>query len=187
MSPTFYDMMKIQWLRISLELKREFSHSPFPLIQILFEGPIHFIFVIINIKNQSEESSFLCVSHLNIFFYFLLYFSLYRALPSSAPLTSLHLSFTFNYFWQTGKFAYLVNSPKSIEIFKAQYGISQGVSIRYCKQGDWYAQRQEREVVIPMIAFIEGGMRIPMGKVTRDYLIAHRLAPTQCAPTCLES
>ena len=37
-------------------------------------------------------------------------------------------------------------------------------------------------MVIPMIAFIEGGMRIPMGRVTRDYLIAHRLAPTQCAP-----
>ena len=25
-------------------------------------------------------------------------------------------------------------------------------------------------------------MRIPMGRVTRDYLIAYRLAPTQCAP-----
>ena len=33
-----------------------------------------------------------------------------------------------------------------------------------------------------MIAFIDGGMRIPMGRVTRDYLIAHRLSPTQCAP-----
>ena len=33
-----------------------------------------------------------------------------------------------------------------------------------------------------MIAFIEREMRIPMGKVNRDYLIAHRLAPTQCAP-----
>ena len=33
-----------------------------------------------------------------------------------------------------------------------------------------------------MIAFIEGGMKIPIGRVTRDYLIAHRLAPTQCAP-----
>ena len=37
-------------------------------------------------------------------------------------------------------------------------------------------------VVIPMIAFIEGGMKIPMGGVNRDYLKAHRLAPTQCAP-----
>ena len=29
-------------------------------------------------------------------------------------------------------------------------------------------------MVIPMIAFLEGGMRIPMGIVTRDYLRAHR-------------
>ena len=36
--------------------------------------------------------------------------------------------------------------------------------------------------MIPMIAFIEGGMRIPMGTVTKDYLRAHRLAPTQCNP-----
>ena len=36
-------------------------------------------------------------------------------------------------------------------------------------------------MVISMIAFIEGGMRIHMGTITRDYLRAHRLAPTQCA------
>ena len=80
-----------------------------------------------------------------------------------------------------GRFAYLVDTPESIESFKARYGIPQGVSIRYCKQRDWYAQRQKGEVVIPMIAFIEGGMRIPIGRVTRDYLIACRLAPIQCA------
>ena len=34
--------------------------------------------------------------------------------------------------------------------------------------------------MIPMIAFIEGGMRIPMGPVMRDYLWHFRLAPTQC-------
>ena len=80
-----------------------------------------------------------------------------------------------------GRFAYLVDSLESIESFNAKYGIPQGVSIRYCKQRDWYAQRQKGEVVIPMIAFIEGGMRIPIGRVTRDYLIACRLAPIQCA------
>ena len=36
--------------------------------------------------------------------------------------------------------------------------------------------------VIPMIAFIEGGMTLPMGRITRDYLINHRLTPYQCAP-----
>ena len=78
------------------------------------------------------------------------------------------------------RFAYLVDTPKGIESFKAQYRIPYGVSIRYCKQGEWHARRQEGEVVIPMIAFIERGMRIPMGRVTRDYLIAHKLSPTQC-------
>ena len=42
--------------------------------------------------------------------------------------------------------------------------------------------REVGEVIIPMIAFIEGGMTIPMGRITRDYLHAHRLCPHQCAP-----
>ena len=33
-----------------------------------------------------------------------------------------------------------------------------------------------------MIAFIEGGMTLPMGKVARDYLINHKLCPYQCTP-----
>ena len=37
-------------------------------------------------------------------------------------------------------------------------------------------------MVIPMIAFIERGMKISIGRVTRDYLIAHRLSPIQCTP-----
>ena len=41
--------------------------------------------------------------------------------------------------------------------------------------------RKVGDVVIPMIAFIEGGMTIPMGRITRDYLCARRLCPHQCA------
>ena len=33
-----------------------------------------------------------------------------------------------------------------------------------------------------MIAFIEGGMTILMGRITRDYLRSHRICPQQCAP-----
>lgn len=32
-----------------------------------------------------------------------------------------------------------------------------------------------------MIAFIEGGMTLPMGRITRDYLLSRRLYPHQCA------
>ena len=77
-----------------------------------------------------------------------------------------------------GRFSYLVDSKEGIESFRAQYRIPPGVFIRYCKEGEWHKKRQEGEVVIPMISFIEGGMRIPIGTVTRDYLRAHRLAPT---------
>ena len=38
------------------------------------------------------------------------------------------------------------------------------------------------EVIIPMITFIEGGMTIPMGWITRDYLGAYRLCPQHYAP-----
>ena len=54
--------------------------------------------------------------------------------------------------------------------------------MRYAAQGEWVDARQIGEVVIPMIAFIEGGMTIPMGSITRNYLNFFRLSPTQCAP-----
>ena len=98
-----------------------------------------------------------------------------------APLTSLDLLSTSKYFLGMGRFACLVDSKKGLESFKARFRILPRVAIMYCKEGQWHEERQEGEVVIPMIAFIEGGMRIPMGTVTKDYLKAYSLAPTQCA------
>ena len=75
----------------------------------------------------------------------------------------------------------MVYFEEGIESFRAQYRIPPRVFIRYCKEGEWHEKRQEGEVVIPMIAFMEGGIRIPLGTVTKNYLRAYRLAPTQCA------
>ena len=47
--------------------------------------------------------------------------------------------------------------------------------------------RKVGEVVIPMIAFIEGGMIVPMGRITRDYLRAIDSAPTNVLLIFLES
>ena len=44
------------------------------------------------------------------------------------------------------------------------------------------SHREEGEVVIPVIAFIKGGMTLPIGRVTRDYLLSHRLTPYQYTP-----
>ena len=75
-----------------------------------------------------------------------------------------------------------MDSPTTMEGFRALYHIPRGISLRYCSPSEWVTHRNERGVVIPMIAFIEGGMTLHMGSVTRDYLIANRLYPQQCAP-----
>ena len=79
-----------------------------------------------------------------------------------------------------GRFAHLVDSHADMEEFKALYHIPRGISLRYCFPSQWLTQMNEREVVIPMIAFIEGGMTLPIGSVIKYYLITHRLCPHQC-------
>ena len=81
-----------------------------------------------------------------------------------------------------GRFKYLVDSPALIEIFKDKYHIPQEISLRYCPPEGLAFNREVGEVIIPMIAFIEGGMTLSMGRITRDYLRNHRLCPQQCAP-----
>ena len=81
-----------------------------------------------------------------------------------------------------GRFERLVSTPALIELFKEKYHISQEVMVRHCTTEEVEFDRKVGEVVIPIIAFIEGGMTIPMGRITRDYLRAHRLCPHQCAP-----
>ena len=56
------------------------------------------------------------------------------------------------------------------------------MGIRYAAQGEWFDKRKTGDVVIPMIAFIERGMTIPIGTLTRNFLSFFRLSPTQCAP-----
>ena len=65
--------------------------------------------------------------------------------------------------------------------FRAKYRVPQNVGVRYAAQGEWFDDRKTRKVVIPMIAFIEGGMTIPMGTLTRNFLRFFWLSPTQCA------
>ena len=80
-----------------------------------------------------------------------------------------------------GRFKYLVDNLALIEVFKEKYHIPQKVSLRYYPPEGIATDREVGEVIIPMIAFIEGGMTLPMGRVTRDYLRNHRLCPHQCA------
>ena len=76
-----------------------------------------------------------------------------------------------------GRFQRLVKTLALIELFKEKYHIPQEVLIRYCSTEGLAFDREVGEVIIPMISFIEGGMTIPMSRITRDYLCAHKLCP----------
>ena len=81
-----------------------------------------------------------------------------------------------------GRFKDLVDTPATMEAFRAKYHIPQGVVLRYCPPGGVLLDRDVDEVVISMIAFVQGGMTLPMRRITRDCLFHHRLTPHQCAP-----
>ena len=78
-----------------------------------------------------------------------------------------------------GRFESLVNSSLKIELFKQKYHIPQEVGLRYCSIEQIVTDKETGEVIIPIIAFIEDEMTLPMGRITRDYLIAHRLCTYQ--------
>ena len=56
------------------------------------------------------------------------------------------------------------------------------MGLQYCSTEQIVTNREGGEIIILMIAFIESGMTLPMGRIIRDYLINHRLCPHQCAP-----
>ena len=78
-----------------------------------------------------------------------------------------------------GRYSRSVDTTKAGAAFRAQYRIPNSVEIRHCKEGEWLVlNRPPESMVIPMITFIEGGMELPMGRVTHDYLINYRLSST---------
>ena len=81
----------------------------------------------------------------------------------------------------------LVKIEEAMEKFITNYRIPPNVSLRYCKEGEWHLKRRTGEVVIPLLTFIEGGVRIPMGPLMRDYFRHFRLAPPSALLTCLGS
>ena len=80
-----------------------------------------------------------------------------------------------------GRFKHLVDFEEGMKSFRTKYNIPPHVGVRYAAQGEWFDKRKTGKVVIPMIAFIEGGMTIPMGTLTKNFLRFFRLFLTQCA------
>ena len=82
-----------------------------------------------------------------------------------------------------GRFAKLVDTPEGMASLRPKYRIPKNVELQHCELGEWLViDKPLGAVVIPVIAFIEGGMEIPIDRVTRYFLLNFRLSPTQYSP-----
>ncbi len=80
-----------------------------------------------------------------------------------------------------GRLAKLVNTKDKIEIFKKWYNFPEDVQIQYASKDD-FALLQCEDLVLPIIAIVEGGVRIPMHPFLIQFLTHYRLCPLQCVP-----
>ena len=59
-----------------------------------------------------------------------------------------------------GRCKHLVDSNVDMEGFRGKYHIPQGVALQYCPSDLILTNREVGEVGIPMITFIDGGMKL---------------------------
>ena len=63
----------------------------------------------------------------------------------------------------------MVDTPKRLAKFR-----------RYCKEFEAILSRGEGRMVIPLVAIIEGGVRIPMSDLLNNFLRHFKVCPNQC-------
>ena len=194
-------MARCQQLRILLEPRREFSclklslcykyHSNQSLISLqhsfLFSAHTLNLFsqltrALTNTKSLSDDTFILFVSlHKPLLFIFLYTLPFFVSFP---PRLFFHLFIFLTHpslsqewvdslIWQT-----LRREQRVLELC---IGFFQERSLGTVRRESGTKKVRGRSGN-PNDCLIEGGMRIPMGTVTKDYLRAHRLAHTQCAP-----
>ena len=83
------------------------------------------------------------------------------------------------------RFKHLVDFEEGIKNFRTKYSIPPNVGVRYAAHREWFDDKKIGEVVIPIIAFIEGGMTIPMGTSLETSLDSLGFLPHSVPQTCL--
>ena len=77
-----------------------------------------------------------------------------------------------------GRFASLIDINEKMEAFKAKYGIPTSVIVEQCEVGEHYTRRLLGVVAVPIIAFIEGEIRIFMDRVMHEFFLFLRISPS---------
>ena len=76
----------------------------------------------------------------------------------------------------------MVNTPKSFRKFRRKYNFLEDVELEYCPEFEAILSRGEVKVVIPLVAIVKGGVRIPMSDLVTNFLRHFKIFPDQCNP-----
>uniref|UniRef100_A0A2N9J9D9 Uncharacterized protein n=1 Tax=Fagus sylvatica TaxID=28930 RepID=A0A2N9J9D9_FAGSY len=80
-----------------------------------------------------------------------------------------------------GKLARYVNTPENMTLFRRLYRVPDDVGLRYVHWSDALPP-SSGELLIPVVAVVEGGVRFPIDPLLADFLSYFSLSPTQVNP-----
>lgn len=81
-----------------------------------------------------------------------------------------------------GKFKSMVDTPERLVEFKRPYEIPEDVEVSYCPESEVEFSRGEGRVIIPLVAFVKGEVRIPMSRLLTNFLRHFKVFSDQCTP-----
>ena len=74
-----------------------------------------------------------------------------------------------------------MNMPEAMAVFRRLYEIPNNVGLRYVYWSDALPP-SSGELLIPVVAVVEGGVRFPIDPLLPDFLSYFSLSPTQVNP-----
>uniref|UniRef100_A0A2N9ELZ7 Uncharacterized protein n=1 Tax=Fagus sylvatica TaxID=28930 RepID=A0A2N9ELZ7_FAGSY len=80
-----------------------------------------------------------------------------------------------------GKLARYVNTPENMALFRRLYRVPDDVGLRYVHWSDALPP-SSGELLIPVVAVVEGGVRFPIDPLLADFLSYFSMSPTQVNP-----
>ena len=81
-----------------------------------------------------------------------------------------------------GEFKYLVDTLEGLSGFRRAYEIPDDVGVSYCPKVEVDFVKEKGKVVIPLVAFVEGEVKIPMSNLLTNFLRHFNVCPDQCTP-----
>ena len=81
-----------------------------------------------------------------------------------------------------GKFKSMVDTPERLAKFRRKYNFLDDVEVRYFSEDKVIHSRGMGRVVLPLVAILEGGVRIPISDLLTHFLRHFKVFPDQCTP-----